>query len=323
MVSDTVDSDKQPEVIGKEFNVEENKIKLVNNYVELKTAIYSFGGKIALGSDITTTSTIQMRDTLLKGSHDIYLNLNSHTYTYRTTTPSNANPVFSIKEGVSVIVEGNGTICVPENRNSSIFHVYSNGKLTINGGTYLDTNNDSSHTLFRGGYDTSDGGEIIINGGKFVSKDACFGLWQKNKLTINNGEFSSENNFIIGTIGSEGYGNNIITINGGTFNAKIAEEGYIACGVYLANADTLIVNGGTFNVYNGCGILVRSGNATIGKNVIINLNIDGTILSGKVGDSTINVDINAAIVMDEKSGYKCGKPTVINNSNYQVQVISD
>ena len=85
----------------------------------------------------------------------------------------------------------------------------------------------------------------------------------------------------------------------------------------------MTVNGGTFNINNGCGILVRSGNATIGKDVKINLAIDGSITSGKVGDSIIAVDTSAAIVRDSRSGYPGGVPTVVNNSAYQLQEITE
>lgn len=319
MVSDSVAADKQPEVIGKEFKADENKIIVVNSYDELKKAVFSTGGNIALGSDIKTSSALQIREDLLKGSHDVVLNLNGHTYTYRSTTASSSNAAFSVKSNTSFLIKGNGSILVPEDRNARLFDVYVNGILTIDGGCFLTPNNSTSNPMFRGGYDTTDGGEIVINGGAFISNDVCFGLWKSTKLTINNGNFTTNDNFIIGSNGSSEYGNNKIVINGGTFNANIVSEGYIACGIYAANNDSWNINGGTFNITNGCGILGRSGTVNVSKNVKINLfNDENNQVKGKVGDANVMVISGAAIVKDNVANYPGGAPTINNNSNYTV-----
>lgn len=199
---------------------------------------------------------------------------------------------------------------------------------TINGGNYeLLSTNPKKASLIQIGSEyykaTSDdflGGIVTINGGVFDSKKFCVVCFAKGELTINGGIFKSTNNAVIGTDGTGTFGGNTITINGGTFNGNIKEEGYIACGIYLANKDTLVVNGGTFNITNGVGILVRSGKATIGKDVVINTNNKQlTTASGKVGDSNVKINVSLEIVIDKKSGYPGENPVIEKNeSKYDV-----
>ncbi|GEM_PF-6581528 len=195
---------------------------------------------------------------------------------------------------------------------------------TINGGNYeLLSTNSKKASLIQIGSEyykaTSDdflGGIVTINGGVFNSKEFCVVCFAKGELTINGGIFKSTNNAVIGTDGTGTFGGNTITINGGTFNGNIKEEGYIACGIYLANKDTLVVNGGTFNITNGVGILVRSGKATIGKDVVINTNNKQlTTASGKVGDSNVKINVSLEIVIDKKSGYPGGDPVIEKNES--------
>lgn len=59
--------------------------------------------------------------------------------------------------------------------------------------------------------------------------------------------------------GSERTGNpNIIVINGGTFNGGITTAGYVACGIYAPWKDQITVNGGTFHITAGAGIVARA-----------------------------------------------------------------
>ena len=295
-------------------------VKIVNNFEELKSTIYNYGGYIVLGDDIVSEK-IQMTESLLKGSHEVIINLNGHTCTYKTYSQTNSNPLFGIKSGVSFKIEGNGTVCVPENKAARLFDVFAGGKLEIDGGEFLSLGNGPSTPIVKSGndYDNGLGGEIIINNGKFFANDVCFALYKGSSLTIQNGEFTTKDNFIIGTNGNKGNGNNKITINGGTFNASIESENYIACGIYLANDDILTVNGGTFIINNGVGILVRSGKASIGKDVLIDLRNSET--QGKIGDADIILE-PSGIVLDLKASYPGGTPTIVkNDSRYTVKEV--
>lgn len=308
------DVTEQPNVSGAEIS----KAVTVTSYAELVEALKT-SGTIILGNNIKATKQLKVG-----GGVDITLNLNGYEL-----EGYNSQASFAIKGKLTI--DGNGKI-YSKSGNFSLFYVYkyegSRGELTINGGNYeLLSTNPKKASLIQIGSEyykaTSDdflGGIVTINGGVFNSKEFCVVCFAKGELTINGGIFKSTNNAVIGTDGTGTFGGNTITINGGTFNGNIKEEGYIACGIYLANKDTLVVNGGTFNITNGVGILVRSGKATIGKDVVINTNNKQlTTASGKVGDSNVKINVSLEIVIDKKSGYPGGDPVIEKNeSKYDV-----
>ena len=173
--------------------------------------------------------------------------------------------------------------------NGAGFSVYTNGVFTIGGSGNVST---GEVCLF-----AADGGSITVNGGTYTSTD----------------------NFVVGSNGTEGRGGNTFIINAGTFNGGIQSNGYIACGIYVANSDTVVVNGGTFNITNGCGILARSGNTTVNEGVTFNVTGDAHL--GKVGDSNVTVPSGEELVLDLKANYPGGTPTLVNNSEYDVYTI--
>mgnify|MGYP004472046129 CR=1 FL=1 len=295
---------------GKNVNEE---VVVVNTIKDLKEAVY-FGKTAIINSDITSSNVFAFmkEPTMTKGPANATINLNGHTL---KITGSQNQYMFALTDGAKLTIEGTGKL--ETTTGAPIFDV-RNATLTINGGEFIVSGNKVKKSLIT--VSASEGhGNVIINNGKFMSNEVCIGMFKNAVVEINGGEFTSKDNFVIGTNGSKEYGNNTITINGGTFNGSIASSGYIACGIYLANNDTLTVNGGTFNITNGVGILVRSGKATIGKDVVIHAT--GTAV-GKIGDSNVNLSAPAAIVKDEKSDYPGGAPTIINNSAYEVVDIS-
>ena len=182
--------------------------------------------------------------------------------------------------------------------------------VTINGGQF--SSSDCALNVY-------DGLSLTINDVIVSAQEACVLLTNAGKVIINGGTFTSIDNFVVGTNGSAGRGGNEITINGGTFNGNITSAGYSACGVYLANADTLEVSGGTFNITKGCGILARSGSATIGSDVEIN--VTGGDFVGKVGDSRVVVPCKE-LVIDYAAAYPGGVPSMTNNSSYEPAIVS-
>ena len=160
---------------------------------------------------------------------------------------------------------------------------------------------------------------IDLNGKTVTAEKDFATVKEGSKLTVNGGTFTSMDNNVVATNGSESKGCEI-TINGGVFNGNIKTKGYIACGVYVANDDTVMINGGTFNIVDGVGILMRAGKTTIGKDVVINLTNTGTVTSGKVGDAVINITTPSHLVVDLKSKYPALGPdfSVTNNSSYSI-----
>ena len=164
----------------------------------------------------------------------------------------------------------------------------------------------------------NDGSEIVINGGEVEAQEVAVMAFSGSTITINGGEFKAIDNFVFGTNGSDGYGANTIVINDGHFIGGIQTAGYVACGIYVANNDTVIVNGGTFDITDGCGILARSGNTTVNGGTF---NVTGDGHLGKVGDSQVVVPSGEVLVLDLQSNYPGGAPTLTNNTTHSVYTI--
>ena len=187
--------------------------------------------------------------------------------------------------------------------------VNDGAKLTIAGGTV-----ESGRYVFR-----VEGGEVVVNDGSFTAQETVCALFGGSKLTVNDGTFTSKDNAVVATNGSSVNGCEI-NINGGIFNANITSAGYIACGVYVANKDTVNINAGTFNVTDGVGVLMRAGHTTIEKNVVINLTNTGKVTAGRIGDANIDIATPSYLVMDVRSGYPGATAgfEITNNSSYEL-----
>jgi len=153
------------------------------------------------------------------------------------------------------------------------------------------------------------GSELIVEAGTEIEAQECGGLVTTGAaFTMNGGTIVAKDNAAImgnGTVAEgDDRGNVVINFNGGTLTGGIESAGYAACGIYMPNSGTLNVSGGTINVTNGCGILMRAGklNMTAGTvTAVDNTGVEGGFI-GKVGDSKVTVPC-AAIVFDEKANY--------------------
>lgn len=136
-------------------------------------------------------------------------------------------------------------------------------------------------------------------------------------ITINGGTFTSSNNAVILTNGNKRMypydetntalreNPNTITINDGTFKGQMSDEAYngrnsIACGIYAAWKDIIIVNDGTFEIERGVGVLCRGGKVTIKGGTFTTTDPDTK--KGCVGDSRIVVPCQTVYV-DKASQY--------------------
>lgn len=127
-----------------------------------------------------------------------------------------------------------------------------------------------------------------------------------SKITIKGGTFVPSNNAVILTNGNprEGEANTII-INGGTFKGQMSDDAYnnrnaIACGIYAAWKDNIIVNDGTFDIERGVGVLCRGGKVTIKCGTFTTT--DPGNKTGCVGDSRVAVPCKTVYV-DKASQY--------------------
>ena len=213
---------------------------------------------------------------------------------------------FTVTGGKAITIDLNGkTVTATGN----FVTVEKGSKLTVTGGTV-----NSGRYVF-----AVEGGEVTVSDGNFTAQEAVCALFGGSKMTINGGTFTSKDNNVVATNGSSADGCEI-TINGGVFNANITSPGYIACGVYVANKDTVTINGGTFNVTDGVGVLMRAGTTTIGKDVVINLTNTGKVTAGRVGDASIDITTPSYLVVDVRSHYPASGSdfNVINNSRYDI-----
>lgn len=178
-------------------------------------------------------------------------------------------------------IQNNGTLIVRDNTKQ--------GKIIANGGGVgiaICVGNDSVTTIEYANVEAVEGAVIT---GKATGAT----------ITIEDGVFSTSDNFVVGGNGSDRDGDaNKITINGGIFNGKIQSSGYVACGIYAPWRDDITVNGGTFNIEKGAGIVARAGNVTVNGG---EFNTTGNV-TGKVGDSRVVVPC-AALVFDSETNY--------------------
>lgn len=173
----------------------------------------------------------------------------------------------------------------------------SGGTLKVTAGTFK---NESGHCV------KVVNGTANFNGGNFTAQEvSVFNM--AGTVNITDGTFTSKDNAVISGNGTndDKYQNGTIEISGGTFNANILTEGFVACGIYHPQKGSLKVTGGTFNIKNGCGILMRGGELDMtGSNASFTFTGDaGEETLGKVGDSRVVVPCGKKIVKDAYSGY--------------------
>lgn len=180
------------------------------------------------------------------------------------------------------------------NSSKTVARASQGATLTINSGTYDST---SGVTFWAGGKDLT--GNIVINDANVSGQEFAVGVGKDSVLTINGGTFVARDNAVIGGNGSTGYEGSEIIINGGTFTGNITSNGYIACGIYQPQEGELTLNGGTFNVNGGVGVLSRAGRVEINDGCTITTTGN---LTGWVGDSKVKVNCSA-LYLDGASAY--------------------
>ena len=221
-------------------------------------------------------------------SSDTLLDLNGHGIT------SNISGAQFTVNGGKLTIMGNGTVSTK----GRLANVRGNGEIVIKSGTF----NSSSAEVIR-----VENGKVVIDGGNLTGREgAVTGREGGSTIVVNDGNLTGTDNFAVATNGSNGMGNNTITINGGKLEGNIKTTGYEAIGVYVANNDTFVMNGGEIIANGGTGLCMRAGNVTIngGKITATNVDKNGNIVAdGKIGDDPTVMEGCSAVIFHETSNY--------------------
>ena len=232
---------------------------------------------------ITTAQSITRPVTLDLGGHKI------------TTTQSGKTYMFNVK-GDGVLTLKNGE--VEANYRAGL--AQNGGQIVVENGIYSSKNNAV--------FEARTNGKVTINGGTITGPEgAVLAPASSGIIEINGGILEGLDNFAISTNGNAGNNNNQITINDGQLIGNIRTSGYEAIGVYIANQDTFVMNGGSITAYGGTGLCMRGGNVTINGGTITATGTDkngNPVADGKIGDDATVATGVSAIVYHKSSDYQ-------------------
>lgn len=252
-----------------------------NEYETLAAAVAAVPENAADATTITLVANITMSSSVtIPANKLVALDMAKHAI----TGPANAF-VFGVLGELAVDGEGSITAMVP-------FYLGGEGALVVESGSFTGT---YSAVLFADG---ADGASVTVNGGTLTAPDAIGSSGKNVTIAVHGGTVSATDGCAIATNGSNGKGGNVITVDGGTIQAAITSEGYVAGGIHAANADTVTFGGkAVMNVTGGAGIVARGGTVSVTGGSITTTG-DAT---GKVGNAG-GIPC-AAIVFDTAAAY--------------------
>lgn len=272
---------------------------------EALTALAAQGGNASLSENLTLTNRVDVG-----AGKTLTLDLNNHTI------DSDLNSVLFVVNGGTLVLKGNGEV----NSKGKIAQAENGGRIVVEGGTY-----DSAVDF--GFSAVGAGSKVIIDDCELTGQEGGAGAFDGAEIEVNGGTISGRDNFALFTNGTKGRGGNTITLNGGTMIGNITSAGYEAIGIYIANNDTFVMNGGEILANNGAGLLMRGGNVTINDGKIVSTGIAGT--SGWIGDNKTKMS-KSAVIFHETANYpgNAGMKLTINNGvfigvDHSVEILSN
>lgn len=274
-------ADIEIEIKPNEATDEESFIDIVSN-----------GSIVVLNNDITVESQLSL-------SNDFTFDLNGHSL--NTTIDDqyliNAN-------GAKVTITGNGEI----NSKMRIGKAVGGGEIIIENGVFTSSNDKAFDAV-------GEGSKVTFNDGKIYAVEGGLMAFDGAGIEMNGGSITMVDNFGIGTNGTGGRGKNTIVMNDGYIEAHIISDGFEAIGVYIANDDTFIMNGGEIYSINGAGLVMRGGTVELNGGKIRCTGEEGG--GGYVGDKK-KVMSQSAVIYDEASNYpgKEGMNLTINGGTF-------
>lgn len=255
----------------------------VNKAADFSDAIAAHNKtKLVLQNDLSVAEPV-----VISAGKTVTVALNGSTLEY---TGARNSALFEVNGG-TLILTGDGVI----NANGNVVRADTGATVIVEGGTY------DSNSSGQGFASVGNGTKIIFNDGILSTQEGGLMAFDGGEIEINGGVFNTRDNFALGTNGTGGRGNNTIVMNGGTIHGRITSSGYEAVGVYIANNDTFIMNGGIIEVVNGCGICQRGGTVKLQNGAII-VTTDENYAPGGVGDKKKNLEADG-VIFDEAALY--------------------
>ena len=230
-----------------------------------------------------------------------------------------------------------------KNLTFSYITVSKGGNLTIkdsgNGGTYNGTSANYSVYVKRGGIFNLESGTLTnsstnpktqnvvvrveggtaatpvastanIKGGKIETKGTPVFVFDPGAtVNVSGGELTGSGLACIAGNGTKGQGGTTINVSGGTLTAAAADEASAACGIYHPNEGTLTITGGTINVTDSVGVLMRGGEMTMTGGEI-NATGDDATRTGSVGDTNQKIGVSG-VIFDRDANYPAVATTKI------------
>lgn len=148
-----------------------------------------------------------------------------------------------------------------------------------------------------------------IKGGKIQTKGTpVFVRDPGATVNVSGGELKGSGLACIAGNGTKGQGGTTINVSGGTLTANPYDDTSAACGIYHPNEGTLTITGGTINVNNGVGVLMRGGEMTMTGGEI-NATGDAT-RTGSVGDANQKIGVSG-VIFDRDANYPYAATTSI------------
>lgn len=239
-------------------------------------------------------------------SKNVTLDLNGKNLIFSSMTVDKGGNLTIKDSGTGGTYNGLGANYSVRVKRGGIFNLES-GKLTNSS-----TASGTSNVVVRveGGTATTPAASTAnIKGGKVVSKGTpVFVRDPGATVNVSGGDLVGSGLACIAGNGTKGMGGTTINISGGTLTANPYDDTSAACGIYHPNEGTLTITGGTINVNNGVGVLMRGGEMTMTGGEI-NATGDAT-RTGSVGDTNQKIGVSG-VIFDRDANYPAVATTKI------------
>ena len=239
-------------------------------------------------------------------SKNVTLDLNGKNLIFSSMTVDKGGNLTIKDSGTGGTYNGLGANYSVRVKRGGIFNLES-GKLTNSS-----TASGTSNVVVRveGGTATTPAASTAnIKGGKVVSKGTpVFVRDPGATVNVSGGDLVGSGLACIAGNGTKGMGGTTINVSGGTLTANPYDATSAACGIYHPNEGTLTITGGTINVNNGVGVLMRGGKMTMTGGEI---NAKGDVSrTGTVGDARQIIGVSG-VVFDRDANYPAVATTKI------------